>query len=81
VTIIHVNSHTIRANKKGPIEKFAGPISVRRTRSAKAEPACYVQINDAAGKAVALVRYEPFRPLGCGAQVWIETFNPAVVLG
>lgn len=71
MTIIHVNSNTIRSNRKhGNTEP---PLSIRKTRSARAEYAQEIEIRDNAGNVVARVVYQPDTPLSCGAQVWIET--------
>lgn len=79
MTIIHVNSHTIRKNRKNP-DAAVGPISVRRTQSSPAEPAFLVAIVDAHGNELAEIRYQPEHPLSCGAAVWITTVFKAVVL-
>lgn len=71
MTIIHVNSNTIRSNKKHG--KSDPPLSIRRTRSAKAQYAHQVSLVDQQGQVVARVVYQPETPLSCGAQIWIET--------
>ena len=71
MSIIHVNSNTIRSNKKHG--QAVPPLSIRRTRSAKAVPATRINIHDANNVIVAQVVYSPETPLSCGAQVWIET--------
>lgn len=71
MTLIHVNSNTIRSNRKH--DKNDPPLSIRKTRSAKAEYAHQVSLVDAEGKVVARVVYQPESPLSCGAQIWIET--------
>ena len=71
MTIIHVNSNTIRSNKKHG--KTEPPLSIRKTRSARAEYAQEIELRDNAGNVVARVVYQPDTPLSCGAQVWIET--------
>lgn len=68
---VHVNSNTIRSNRKQNINN--PPLSIRKTRSAKAIYCSEVNIHDAEGNIVARVVYEPGNPLSCGAQVWIET--------
>lgn len=75
--IIHVNSNTIRSNKK--YGNSVPPLSVRKTRSAKAVPANRINIHDAAGALVAKVVYMPDSPLSCGAQVWIETEHEVTI--
>lgn len=71
MTIIHVNSNTIRSNRKHG--KSDPPLSIRKTRSAKAEYAHQVSLVDQNGNVVARVVYQPETPLSCGAQIWIET--------
>lgn len=68
-TICHVDQHIIRRNHK--TGERAAPLSVRTYKShAKANR---VEILDKEGNVVACVRYEPEKPLSCGARVWIET--------
>ncbi len=71
--IIHVNSNTIRSNRKHG--KIDSPLTVRETRSGKALYCDRVEICDANGNVVATVVYEPDSPLSCGAQVWIEALH------
>jgi hypothetical protein len=68
--IIHVNSNTIRSNRKHGTNR--PPLSVRLSRSAKGMPAHEVAIYGADGELAATVVYRPDAPLPCGAQVWIE---------
>lgn len=76
--IIHVNSNTIKSNRKH--HKVDPPLSVRRSRSAKAVYCDEVLIHDADGQVVAKVVYQPENPLSCGAQVWIDTIHPVTIL-
>ena len=69
--IIHVNSNTIKSNRKRG--ESTPPLSIRKTKSAKAEYCHEVGIKDANGVVIARVVYHPDSPLSCGAQVWIET--------
>ena len=71
--IVHVNSNTIKSNRKH--NKSLPPLSIRKTRSAKATYCSEVHIHDDNGNVVAKVVYQPETPLACGAQVWIETGN------
>ena len=63
-TIIHVNQHVIKANRKAGTTK--PPLTVKTYKS-----------NDYADEVEILgpsrVVYRPDRPLSCGAHVWIET--------
>jgi hypothetical protein len=63
-TIIHVNQHIIRANKKNGTKH--PPLTIKTYKSSKA--AHYVYIT---GPSV--VVYSPDNPLSCGAHAWIET--------
>jgi len=76
--IVHVNSNTIRSNRKN--ESELPPLSVRKTRSAKATYCNEVEIYDDKGNTVARVIYCPTNPLSCGAQVWIETIHDVGVI-
>ena len=68
-TIIHVNQHIIKSNrKKGEVE----PVLTCKTY--KTNPYAHEAIiRDADGNEVARVVYRPDKPLSCGAHVWIET--------
>jgi hypothetical protein len=63
-TIIHVNQHVIKANRKAGTVR--PPLTVKTYKS-----------NDYADEVEILgpsrVIYRPDRPLSCGAHVWIET--------
>lgn len=70
-TIIHVNQHVVRANKKtGEENPVLTCKTYKENRYAK-----QVEILDIEGKVVAKVIYSPDKPLSCGARVWIETEN------
>jgi|TARA_R110002020_G_scaffold63686_1_gene169694 hypothetical protein len=68
-TIIHVNQHIIKSNrKKGEVE----PVLTCKTYKSNTY-AHEAIIRDADGNEVAKVIYRPDKPLSCGAHVWIET--------
>ena len=68
-TIIHVNQHVIKSNrKKGELEPFL-TCKTYKTNTYAHEAI----IRDADGNEVARVVYRPDKPLSCGAHVWIET--------
>ena len=68
-TIIHVNQHIIKSNrKKGEVE----PVLTCKTYKTNTY-AHEAIIRDADGNEVARVVYRPDKPLSCGAHVWIET--------
>lgn len=63
-TIIHVNQHIIKSNRK--LGKTTEPITVKTYRTTK-----YASEVEIIGPSK--VVYRPDRPLSCGAHVWIET--------
>lgn len=70
-TIIHVNQHVIKANRKNG---RTDPVLTVKTYDAN-HYAHEAVIRDVAGNEVARVVYSPDKPLSCGAHVWIETFG------
>jgi len=70
-TIIHVNQHVIRANKKNGEEN---PVLTCKTYKENIY-AKELEILDESGSVVAKVVYSPDKPLSCGARVWIETHH------
>ena len=70
-TIIHVNQHVIRANKKNGEEN---PVLTCKTYKENIY-AKELEILDESGSVVAKVIYRPDKPLSCGARVWIETHH------
>lgn len=75
-TVIHVNQHVIRRNKRDGCAD--PPITVRR--GAKVTRAAQVVIYGQDAKPAAIVKYSPDKPLSCGARVWIELLTEAHVL-
>lgn len=71
-TIIHVNQHVIKANRKNNV---TNPVITCKTYNSNTY-ANTVEILDSAGRVAAKVVYSPDKPLPCGAHVWIETTNP-----
>lgn len=70
-TIVHVNQHQIKKNKKNGTEE---PVLTCKTYKSN-KYAHQVQINGPCK-----VVYSPNKPLACGAHVWIETESEVVVL-
>ena len=68
-TIIHVNQHVVKANKKNGEEN---PVLTCKTYKENIY-AKELEILDDSGSVVAKVIYSPDKPLSCGARVWIET--------
>jgi hypothetical protein len=75
-TIIHVNQHIIKANRKTGEQK---PVLTCKTYKENVYGK-EVEILDSNGNVVAKVIYRPDNPLSCGAHVWIETHNEIRVL-
>ena len=68
-TIIHVNQHVIKSNRKhGETE----PVLTVKTYKSN-DYAHEVIIYGQDGKEAARVIYRPDKPLSCGAHVWIES--------
>ena len=63
-TLIHVNQHVIKSNKKN---NENNPVLTIKTYKSNTYANC-VHID---GPSV--VKYSPEKPLSCGAHVWIET--------
>ena len=74
-TIIHVNQHVIKANRK---HGKADPVLTVKTYKSN-DYGHEAVIYDPDGREAARVIYRPHKPLSCGAQVWIETQNEVSV--
>jgi hypothetical protein len=70
-TIIHVNQHVVKANKKNGEEN---PVLTCKTYKENIY-AKEIEILDEGGSVIAKVVYSPDKPLSCGARVWIETHH------
>jgi hypothetical protein len=70
-TIIHVNQHEIKKNRK---ENLNNPVLTCKTYKSN-EYSHEVIIYGQDGLEAARVKYSPEKPLSCGAHVWIETEN------
>jgi hypothetical protein len=75
-TIIHVNQHVIKANRKNGI---TNPVLTVKTYKQNVYGHEAI-ILDRTGQEIAKVIYRPEKPLSCGAHVWIETQNPVDVI-
>ena len=73
-TIIHVNQHVIKANRK---DERTDPVLTVKTYKDN-RYAHEALILDADGNVAAKVIYSPDKPLSCGAHVWIETNNEVI---
>jgi len=72
LTRIHINQHVIRRNKRDGADE--PPITVKQGRTNT-----YCRSVEVLGPS--RVVYAPFRPLSCGAKVWIETDAEVVLEG
>jgi len=70
-TIIHVNQHVIKANRKHGKTDPVLTVKTYKSNFYGHEAIIYGQD----GKEAARIIYRPHKPLSCGAQVWIETQN------
>lgn len=74
-TLIHVNQHEIKKNRK-----FGTKDPVLTVKTYKSNDyANTAIILDKDGNEVARVVYRPDQPLSCGAHVWIETTHEVVI--
>ncbi len=75
-TIIHVNQHKIKSNRKH--KQTEPPLTVKTYKDNRyAHEAVIVDEN---GNELARVVYRPDKPLSCGAHCWIETQHNVLVL-
>jgi hypothetical protein len=70
-TIIHVNQHVIKANRKNGVEDPV--LTVKNYKENK-----YAHEVDIKGPSK--VVYSPDKPLSCGAHVWIETQSEVTII-
>ena len=68
-TIIHVNQHKIRANRKSGANEPCLTVKTYKDNRYAHEAV----IRNGVGEEVARVVYRPDKPLSCGAVCWIET--------
>ena len=69
-TLIHVNQHIIRANKKTGAQD-----PVLTVKQGKTNRYAHTVRIDGPSRVV----YQPEKPLSCGARVWIETVSPVTL--
>ena len=68
-TIIHVNQHIIKANRKHGTSDPCLTVKTYKDNRYANEAIIY----DKGGEEVARIVYRPHNPLSCGAHCWIET--------
>lgn len=75
-TIIHVNQHRIKANRK---DGGGRPVlTVKTYRDNRYGTTAIIRGDD--GKELGRFIYRPEKPLSCGAHVWFETSNDVEVI-
>jgi hypothetical protein len=70
-TIVHVNQHVIKANRKNGTTNPVLTVKTYKTTQ-------YAHAVDIPGPS--RIVYQPDNPLSCGAHVWIETYGEVNVL-
>ena len=70
-TLIHVNQHVIKLNRKNKIEEPVLTVKTYKSNTYAHE----VNI-----KGDSKVVYSPYKPLSCGAHVWIETQSEVEII-
>ena len=76
-TIVHVNQHVIKRNRKNGTSDPCLTVKTYKTNRYANEAI----ILDKDGNEVARVVYRPHNPLSCGAHCWIETQGSVSLLG
>lgn len=71
-TIIHVNQHAVRRN----IKAIGDPEPVLTVKTYKSNTYAHEVSIEGSSKVV----YSPYKPLSCGARVWIETESPVIII-
>ena len=70
-TIVHVNQHVIKSNRKNSVEEPVLTVKTYKSNTYAHE----VNI-----KGNSKVVYSPDKPLSCGAHVWIETQSEVEII-
>jgi hypothetical protein len=70
-TIVHVNQHVIKANRKHNTEEPVLTVKTYKSNTYASEVVI---------KGDSKVVYRPNKPLSCGAHVWIETQSEVEIL-
>ena len=71
-TIIHVNQHNIKKNRKDNLNL---PVLTVKTYKSN------IYTNRVKINGPSEIMYSPDKPLSCGAHVWIETLSDVEILG
>lgn len=78
-TVIHINQHNIKHNRKPENKDNTKPVITAKTYLSTTYSNS-VKIVDNNGNIIASIIYSPEKPLGCGAHVWIEADNKNVIV-
>jgi hypothetical protein len=70
-TIVHVNQHVIKANRKNGVEN---PVLTVKTYKDN------VYAHEVEMLGPSKIIYSPDKPLSCGAHVWIETQGDIIII-
>ena len=70
-TIIHVNQHIIKSNRKNNISE---PVLTVKTYKNN------IYAHEVKIKGDSKIVYSPDKPLSCGAHVWIETQGEVIII-
>jgi hypothetical protein len=70
-TIVHVNQHVIKANRKNGVEN---PVLTVKTYKDN------VYAHEVEILGPSKIIYSPDKPLSCGAHVWIETQGDIIII-
>lgn len=76
-TIIHVNQHIIKSNRKNP-ENIKPVLTCKTYKDNRY--AMEAIIKDKDGNEIGRFIYRPDKPLSCGAHVWFETNNTVEII-
>jgi hypothetical protein len=71
---IHINQHKIKSNSKHGADE---PVITCKTSKENVYGRMVEIYHE--DQVVATIKYEPNKPLSCGAKVWVETTNHCVV--
>lgn len=70
-TIVHVNQHVIKANRKNGVEN---PVLTVKTYKDN------IYAHEVEMLGPSKIIYSPDKPLSCGAHVWIETQGDIIII-
>ena len=77
-TIIHVNQHKIKANRKANRGSLQPVLTCKTYKTNRY--GMEAVILDKEGEEIGRFVYRPHKPLSCGAHVWFETHNNVEVI-